>query len=193
MAGKIVVSEILSDATSSNTVKIGSGMTLDLNAQGTTVLPTIPSSKMPAGSVLQVQSSQDTSNWSTSSTTFVRTYLCEQSITTISLNSKIYVNMLFSAQIHSGGNGAGVFSIRTSVDNYASSTFDGVAVQWTDWTQPVCGLSVVYSPGQPAGTTIEFRLYAMKAGGNNTVYINDAWGKTSGIPRSSITLMEIAG
>jgi len=39
MAGKIVVSEILSDATSSNTVKIGAGMTLDLNAQGTTVLP----------------------------------------------------------------------------------------------------------------------------------------------------------
>jgi hypothetical protein len=39
MAGKIVVSEILSDATSSNTIKIGTGMTLDLNAQGTVVLP----------------------------------------------------------------------------------------------------------------------------------------------------------
>jgi hypothetical protein len=40
MAGKIVVSEILSDATSSNTVKIGSGMTLDLNSQGAVTMPT---------------------------------------------------------------------------------------------------------------------------------------------------------
>jgi hypothetical protein len=47
MAGKIVVSEILSDATSSNTVKIGTGMTLDLNAQGTTVLPaSIPAANL---------------------------------------------------------------------------------------------------------------------------------------------------
>jgi hypothetical protein len=54
MAGKIVVSEILSDATSSNTVKIGAGMTLDLNAQGTIVLPaSIPAANLtgslPAG------------------------------------------------------------------------------------------------------------------------------------------------
>ena len=35
-------------------LKLATGETLDLNSQGTVVLPTIPSSKMPTGSVLQV-------------------------------------------------------------------------------------------------------------------------------------------
>jgi hypothetical protein len=47
MAGTITVGELLSDATSSNKILIGSGTTLDLKASaGTTT--------MPAGSVLQV-------------------------------------------------------------------------------------------------------------------------------------------
>jgi hypothetical protein len=101
MAGKIVVSEILSDATSSNTVKIGTGMTLDLNAQGTTVLPTIPDSKlptipvskMPAGSAVQITRTTYANKTAVSA---AETKLMEGTITTKLANSKILVTLSIS-------------------------------------------------------------------------------------------------
>jgi hypothetical protein len=108
MAGKIVVSEILSDATSSNTVKIGAGMTLDLNAQGTIVLPaSIPAANLtgslpaisgasltnlPAsGKVLQVVSDSAANSASFSGiTSFTATGL-DITITPSSTSSKIFV------------------------------------------------------------------------------------------------------
>ena len=66
MAGTITVGELLSDATSSNKILIGSGTTLDLKASaGTTTMPT--------GSVLQVvmdssttQETSTTTSWTDS-------------------------------------------------------------------------------------------------------------------------------
>ena len=108
MAGKIVVSEILSDATSSNTVKIGTGMTLDLNAQGTIVLPmvpdsklptipssklpTIPSSKMPTGSVVNTWSIGMTGPTVTVSTVNWTTIGCSADIS-VTAGNKLFVQM----------------------------------------------------------------------------------------------------
>ena len=48
----LVIKEL--SAPSGEVIKIAAGKTLDLNSQGTLVLPTVPHAKMPTGSVLQV-------------------------------------------------------------------------------------------------------------------------------------------
>ena len=53
---KITVKEL--EAPTGFDLKIAAGETLDLNSQGTVILPTIPKAKMPAGSVIQVVQDQ---------------------------------------------------------------------------------------------------------------------------------------
>ena len=67
-------------------IKIAAGKTLDLNSQGTLVLPTIPHAKMPSGSVLQVVQHHINSKLTVTSTT---TKVIEVSLTTKMANSKI--------------------------------------------------------------------------------------------------------
>jgi len=67
-------------------IKIASGKTLDLNSQGTLILPTVPSAKMPSGSVLQVVQHHINSKLTVTSTT---AKVIEVSLTTKMANSKI--------------------------------------------------------------------------------------------------------
>ena len=84
-------------------IKIASGKTLDLNSQGTLVLPTVPHAKMPSGSVLQVV--QLTSAARITSTTLNTWYNTNNtlSITPQFANSKILVTVTQPAIVTSSG------------------------------------------------------------------------------------------
>jgi hypothetical protein len=71
---------------SGEVIKIASGKTLDLNSQGTLVLPTVPHAKMPSGSVLQVVQHHINSRLTVTSAT---AKVIETSLTTKMANSKI--------------------------------------------------------------------------------------------------------
>ena len=188
MAGKIVVSEILSDATSSNTVKIGSGMTLDLNAQGTTVLPTIPVSKMPAGSVIQVihgamsgSVQLTTSNWAVFASEFTKTVTPQSSSSKFLLQYNIswYVTanagLSFKFTKTVGGTESDLYQPADGYEVYGSADENGgrATEQYLD------------SPG--TSSAITYKTYA-RGYNTNTAFINRL-----GNFRSSFTLMEIAG
>ena len=84
-------------------IKIAAGKTLDLNSQGTLVLPTVPHAKMPSGSVLQVV--QLTSAARITSTTVNTWYNTNNtlSITPQFANSKILVTVTQPARVGSSG------------------------------------------------------------------------------------------
>jgi hypothetical protein len=88
---------------SGEVIKIASGKTLDLNSQGTLVLPTVPHAKMPSGSVLQVV--QLTSAARITSTTINTWYNTNNtlSITPQFANSKILVTVTQPAIVRSSG------------------------------------------------------------------------------------------
>tara|TARA_R110000787_G_scaffold235343_1_gene342077 strand:- start:589 stop:1098 length:510 start_codon:yes stop_codon:yes gene_type:complete len=79
-------------------IKIAAGKTLDLHSQGTT--------KMPAGSVLQIVSSiyNGANDYSTTSTSYIDTQL-SVAITPKFANSKILVEMVMNVQSPSGSRG----------------------------------------------------------------------------------------
>tara|TARA_B110000483_G_C17959547_1_gene451449 strand:+ start:120 stop:719 length:600 start_codon:yes stop_codon:yes gene_type:complete len=83
-------------------IKIAAGKTLDLNSQGTLVLPTVPHAKMPSGSVLQVVSTTKTDVFNTTSTSFIDVTGLSASITPSSTSSKILVTVFFNLAISSG-------------------------------------------------------------------------------------------
>ena len=88
---------------SGEVIKIAAGKTLDLNSQGTLVLPTVPHAKMPSGSVLQVV--QLTSAARITSTTVNTWYNTNNtlSITPQFANSKILVTVTQPARVGSSG------------------------------------------------------------------------------------------
>ena len=71
-------------------LKIAAGETLDLNSQGTVILPTIPSNKMPTGSVLQVVQGTTNTQTTTGQTSYVDTGL-SAAITPSSTSNKILI------------------------------------------------------------------------------------------------------
>jgi hypothetical protein len=74
-------------------IKIASGKTLDLNSQGTLVLPTVPHAKMPSGSVLQVVSVEDPDHTTMTNTSYVDVGGLTASITPSNASSKILVRI----------------------------------------------------------------------------------------------------
>ena len=97
----LVIKEL--SAPSGEVIKIASGKTLDLNSQGTLVLPTVPHAKMPSGSVLQVV--QLTSAARITSTTVNTWYNTNNtlSITPQFANSKILVTVCQPTVVRSSG------------------------------------------------------------------------------------------
>ena len=165
-------------------IKIASGKTLDLNSQGTLVLPTVPHAKMPSGSVLQViQVGYNTTVGSTTNT-FVDTGLTA-TITPSSTSSKILVT--FNQQ------GVGKWSNNTSCSLrlIRGSTQLQIAGDYTPYTSSgleVRGLSVTSqyldSPSTTSATTYKVQFRSLN--NNATAAVNDPQGN------STITLMEIA-
>jgi len=85
-------------------IKIASGKTLDLNSQGTLILPTVPSSKMPTGAVLQVVSAKTDTNvvFSQTINSGYTAIGLSVSITPISTSSKILVTASIAYDLASG-------------------------------------------------------------------------------------------
>jgi hypothetical protein len=181
----IQVKEISAPAGSD--IKIASGKTLDLNSQGTVVLPTIPSSKMPTGSVLQVVSLNTGTYFNTSATTPQVTPLT-LSITPASSANKVLI------KISANGFGtAGSTSTKVKVQLFKNGTH----IQWMSdywgYGQAVHSGSFTWerldSPGTTSSTT--YAMYMASDGGTNCDFNN--WGGSAGNTTSTITLMEIAG
>jgi len=166
-------------------IKIASGKTLDLNSQGTLILPTVPSAKMPTGSVLQVIQAGYSTTVTSTTNTWVDTNLTA-TITPSSASSKILVT--FNQQ------GVGKWSSNTScgLRLLRGSTQIQVAGDYTPYTSSgleVRGLSVTSqfldSPNTTSATTYKVQFHSLN--NNATAAVNDPQGN------STITLMEIQG
>mgnify|MGYP003656611851 FL=1 len=172
-------------------IKIASGKTLDLNSQGTLVLPTIPHAKMPTGSVLQVVSTEDTTNVQISGASHQNLGI-NLSITPTSSSSKILIfmsGMCSASEVsnflwgrfyrdtttigHSNG-----FGMSSHDDSPNNRRFDVWSRNYLD------------SPNTTSAVTYSIRA-AVYDGGSYEV---GGWWQDSGWNGgTSITLMEIAG
>ena len=169
---------------SGEVIKIASGKTLDLNSQGTLVLPTIPHAKMPSGSVLQVVYSQATSGTVSSNTTNFADSGFNVTITPSSTSSKIHISWYFNANNNSTGATGTVSKIYrgTTAISQGNGTFEYQTVA-TNIHQTVSSF-ILDSPATTSAVT--YRLYFRKYGTGPAV-IYPSWGGVR------ITAMEIQG
>jgi len=169
---------------SGEVIKIASGKTLDLNSQGTLVLPTIPHAKMPSGSVVQVVQGVQNVAVSSASASWTDTGL-SASITPISTSSKIMVTIACSG-IVMNCNYSGVKLVRGSTD---------VAANWqytvnSTWVPITWLISYLDAPSTTSATT--YKAHLLISGTSNYVRWNYV-GNSSIQPTATITLMEIQG
>jgi len=168
-------------------IKIASGKTLDLNSQGTLILPTVPSAKMPAGSVIQVISggSTNTANGgfllTTTSTSFVGVAGMNLSITPSSTSSRIMITI--NTVLHRGS-GARFTIYRGSTNIGGSSNgFARLTSTGKDYWHSL-NLSYVDSPNTTSA--VSYQLYASADAG--TLYVGG-----DGDMKNVITVQEIQG
>jgi hypothetical protein len=137
-------------------------MTLDLNAQGTTVLPTIPSSKMPVGSVIQVVQNTYESEFSTTTNSFVDSGL-SVSITPATTSSKIYVQFE-AGGLYVGSGGRSYLNIYRSVagGSYSALVVPGGTNYGTGVQSDSMGNGHIFyldTPSYTSGQAITYKLY----------------------------------
>ena len=152
----------------------------------------IPATKIGAGAALQIVYSTITSGFSTSSTSYVASTNGNQvTITSTVANSKFLVLNFVPAQLPDS-NILGQTSIRSSVDSYASNLAEVLHANYGagngGWKM-TAPLTVLHSPGQPAGTAITYKGYLRVAGGSNSIYWPDNWGQSFSL---GFYVMEIA-
>jgi len=149
----------------------------DIPVLTNTQLPTINSSKMPAGSVLQVISDTPTSSFSTTSNNF--NFIISKAITPSSTSSKILImavihgsaqsnNVEMQLAIHRGGT-----ALTGRFNNYAASA---------GWIAQAIPCIEVDSPATTSEVTYSIR--GRVGAGSGTISSNNP---------CTITLMEIAG
>jgi len=156
---------------------------------------TVNIGRLPSGSPIQVVQHTVTGGGATSSSTAVA-LVTLGSITTTQAGSKILIQSDVPIQLSSDGNGRGIFSLRHSVDSYASTLNQQVAVRYVDggsnrgWTQLTNNFLALHTHGQSVGTAITYKIYGLKNQGSNSVYVMDAWGLS---PSHRVILTEIVG
>jgi len=168
-------------------IKIAAGKTLDLNSQGTLILPTVPSAKMPAGSVIQVISGGTTNTaqggfpLTTTSTSFVGVAGMNLSITPSSTSSRIMINI--NTVLHRAA--AARFTIYRGSTNVGGSSYGLARLDSTAqaYWHPL-SLSYVDSPNTT--NAVSYQLYALTEAG--TLYIGG-----DGDMKNVITVQEIQG
>lgn len=143
--------------------------------------------------ILQITSHSITSSVATSSSTAVALGTVG-SITTTRANSKLLVNTTIPIQVSSSGNGRAVVSLRHSVNSYTTELERHAAVNYlqsnSGWHQISNGFNALHTPEVASGTTITYKIYALKNLGSNGVYLADSWGLS---PHYRCTIMEIGG
>jgi hypothetical protein len=166
-----------------------SGTSLTLGASGDTI--TIPSGATLTnsgtatgfGKVLQVVSATDSTQRTTTSTSFVTaSNTLTLSITPSSASNKIFITVTGNLYIDANG-GYGLATIFRGATNLGNATYGMASVYGASST--VIGsmsMSVLDSPSTTSATT--YQVYIRRYGGNN-VYIQEPLGK------SSITAFEI--
>ena len=156
---------------------------------------TVNIGRLPSGSPIQVVQNAVTSGGSTGSASAVA--LCTLgSITTTQAGSKIIIQTDVPVQLSSAGQAKGIFSLRHSIDSYASALNQQVVVRYEDggsnrgWTQMTNNFLALHTHGQSVGTAITYKIYGLKNSGDNSVYVLDAWGLS---PSHNVILTEIVG
>ena len=175
---------------SGEVIKIASGKTLDLNSQGTLVLPTVPHAKMPSGSVLQVVSAVNITDDSATSSTWVDSSKT-LNITPTSTSSKIL--LMLNTNIY-GSIGTAYWGLRWVRVVGGSSTPLGHATYGNSYARTAVahdffggvGMSYVDSPSTTSEITYKIQFYSPH--GSNYV----GFGVNSG-NATTMTIMEIQG
>jgi len=175
--------------------------TLTLPDEAGTIITTagVPSSAMPAGSVLQVVSATKTDTFSTSSVSFVDITGLSVSITPTSTSSKILI--IFSLPASSSSSAGWYCNLVRNSTNIVVGDAAGSRVQTTvsSYIAPTSQsfpMSFQYldSPSATSATTYKLQLRAQS---DFTAYVNRSATDTDNIyyqrTASTITVMEIAG
>jgi hypothetical protein len=183
---------------SGEVIKIAAGKTLDLNSQGTLVLPTIPHAKMPSGSVLQVV--QITSVVQSTSTTGSDVDLFTAAITPSSTSSKILVSTtIFHGKgndetFYMSRNGTKIAGVGSGGTSYISvGSFYNSDNSVARDTATMASLSYEYLDSPSSTSEVTYKIGHMSPSSGPAFYINRAVTAGQGFGRSTLTLMEIAG
>ena len=143
--------------------------------------------------ILQITNHSITAGASTGSSTPVAMIIVG-SITTTRANSKLLINTTLPLQVSTGGNGRGIFSLRHSVNSYATELERHAVVNYQEanggWVQNSNGFNALHTPEVASGTTITYKIYGHRNQGSNGIYVADPWGLS---PHYRCTIMEIAG
>ena len=171
---------------SGEVIKIAAGKTLDLNSQGTLVLPTVPHAKMPSGSVLQVQYMYTGAVVTATSQTYIDLGV-NVSITPTSTSSKIMAFANVGGCVKTAASGA-YMALQIVRDSTPIHIFEGQggynAANQTASFGTCAGIKLD-SPNTTSA--VNYKIQMKNLGGAGSVVNNNAGAL------SSITLMEIAG
>jgi hypothetical protein len=159
-----------------------------LNATNITA-GTLAKARMASGSVIQTVYAEYSSSVATNSATPVA-FGPQISITTTVANSKILVSFSSPCQLNNASNVRFAISWRNSTDNYASNPGPVYpAVIDSGWYELPAHFETYSNPSVAAGTTITYKMYAVKQTGSGSLYLIDSWGYGSTLP---VIAMEIA-
>jgi hypothetical protein len=141
-----------------------------------------------AGQVIQVVTATDSTQRSTSSTSFVTaSNTLSVTITPSSASNKIFIIITATGYANAGGVDA-IYTIFRDATDLGAASNKGIAIIYNggnDSASP-CGISILDSPNTTSAIT--YQLYMRNAsGGGNITYIN------YGASKGSITCMEIKG
>ena len=148
-------------------IKIASGKTLDLNSQGTLVLPTVPHAKMPSGSVLQVVNVYSTNSINTTTTS--RISLDTLSVTPIGTGSKFAITFFLQGNWSNNNNGFGAYIHKDGTEIGKSGNAHSVYTN-TLTDNYIGGSWSFVNTGSTAGTPISFELRAQANSGTHVGY-----------------------
>ena len=167
-------------------IKIASGKTLDLNSQGTLVLPTVPHAKMPSGSVLQVQYMYTGAVVTATSQTYIDIGV-NVSITPTSTSSKIMAFANVGGCVKSAASGA-YMALQIVRGSTPIHIFEGQGGYNAANQTASFGTCAGIKLDSPNTTSSQTYTVGMRSQGN---------GSSTGIMNehatATITLMEIAG
>jgi len=182
ISGLVTASQIANVANTQLTGTLIASQIASVNAT-TATSGTLPTARLPAGSVLQVVSTADSTQRSTSSGSFAASGM-SVTITPTSATSKILIQ--FDTCIYKNTDNSGYLSIFRNGTNLAGSGNQMNMLTQFDRYIP-CSIGYLDSPASTSALTYE--LYFYRTGSAN-IYIN---ATNSGVTLGSITVMEIAG
>ena len=182
ITGNITAAQITSVA---NTQLTGLIQAAQIGSANATLITsgTLPKTRLPTGSVLQVVATNDSLQRSVNSGTYTASGMFV-TITPTSATSNVLVQ--FSSNIYKNTDGTGYISIFRNGTNIAGSGNQFNLTSIFDKYLP-CSILFLDSPASTSALTYE--VYFARAGSAN-IYIN---ATNSGVTMGSITVMEIAG